>query len=667
MTARPERVAAEEVRQRMLDAGRELALAEGAALTIEHLRLEEVIQRARVPRSSVYRMWPYREDYIDDLLCYLAGAGSWFSDRPVQDPETAAIASELVSGNRQLLASMAGRRALLCEVIRVTSTRNYDVLSESAPWRLHMALIATLGSTRSGDARRRIAEALEDSQRRSRESIVAVLSELSQALGLRLRDPAYSLEHVQLAGGLLIQATALRNVQVQVARAEPAGTEQAGAAQSAAEQAGTEQGGTAQADTAQTAAEQAGMERGRVSPPEVAFVNGLLNGPVPGPGMNGEPVEWTLTALAYLGIVDTFLELDPDFVPPAAAAQAQQAEAPRLRRAAGQREHPVAEHRHSRRPLGREVAGLAFPEQAAPVLIPAEVAVAEYPPVDSVDVAGEGRRQPAQRQRRDAVLAQVSPQDVGMLRVRGQGRVGEHGREQAVLGHDDETVDLVVDDADGVEFEEALRHHERGLAGVADGPVPAARRQGGVAAHLVVGVEPALGLQRRQHQLVGPEERHELGPVAAHVSPALGGLLLVAEDQVRFPGGQVDGQPGDLAGTVARVPYLVTRGEPGGVVVGQRQQGRGEEAGLGGNGAEAVHLVVEVVDQVQRADGARRGPADLEHAPHAVAGPVKHQVAVGPGQPALGGEPLSGGEAAGRAETLPQLDSTLDQFWTHGK
>ena len=75
MTARAERVPAEEVRQRMLDAGRELAIEAGAALTIEHLRLEEVIQRARVPRSSVYRLWSYRDEYIDDLLCYLAGAG----------------------------------------------------------------------------------------------------------------------------------------------------------------------------------------------------------------------------------------------------------------------------------------------------------------------------------------------------------------------------------------------------------------------------------------------------------------------------------------------------------------------------------------------------------------------------------------------------------------
>ena len=84
------------------------------------------------------------------------------------------------------------------------------------PWRLHMALMATLGSTRSGEARKRIAAALEDSQRRSRESLVALLGQL-RVLGLRLRDPAYTLDHVELAGGLVVQSLALRNVQVQAA------------------------------------------------------------------------------------------------------------------------------------------------------------------------------------------------------------------------------------------------------------------------------------------------------------------------------------------------------------------------------------------------------------------------------------------------------------------
>jgi hypothetical protein len=273
MAARPERVPAEEVRRRMLEAGRELAIEAGAALTIEHLRVEEVIQRARVPRSSAYRMWPYREEYIDDLLCYLAGAGNWFIDRPVFDPETFTVLKQIVEDNRELTGSPEGRRALLREIVRLTVAQNYGALTESGTWRLHMALSATLGSTRSGEARQKIAAALEESQRVSRDSLVAVFWFLAAELGLRMRDPAATIEHMQLAGGLLVQSVALRNVQVRAA-----------------------------AD---------GDDAG-----EAALVDTLLNVPLPGPGLHGQPAEWTLAAFAYMGVVDAFIELDPDFTPP---------------------------------------------------------------------------------------------------------------------------------------------------------------------------------------------------------------------------------------------------------------------------------------------------------------------------------------------------------------
>jgi hypothetical protein len=278
MTARPERVPAEEVRQRMLDAGRELALEAGAALTIEHLRLEEVIQRARVPRSSVYRMWAYREDYIDDLLSYLAGSGSWFSGRSVLEPETFSDVGQILGDNAPLLATLPGRRALLCEITRVTVTRNYAALTTSTTWRLHMALVATLGSTRTGESRKRIAAALEDSQRRSREAMVGVLGQLVGVIGLRLRDPAYTLDHVALASGLLVQSLALRNVQIQAAIGAPEGPGMASAA-------------------------------------DTALVDNVLNAPVPGPGLDGRPADWSLAALSYLGVIDAFMELDPDFTP----------------------------------------------------------------------------------------------------------------------------------------------------------------------------------------------------------------------------------------------------------------------------------------------------------------------------------------------------------------
>jgi AcrR family transcriptional regulator len=270
MTVRPERVPAEEVRQRMLDAGRELALESGAGLTVEHLRLEEIIQRARVPRSSVYRMWPYKDDYVDDLLCYLAGPGSVFNERVVFDPETFAVIDRVLTENKQMLGTPQGRRALLCEVVRLAAARNYQALTQNPAWRLHTALIATLGQTRSEHAREKIAASLEDAQKRSRDSMVGLFGYLAGVIGLRIRDPARTAEHMMMVGGLLVQSLALRNVQVKAAMGDP------------------------------------GAEH----------VDRLLNEPVPGPGLSGEPAPWSIAAFSYLAIIDAFAELDPGFVPP---------------------------------------------------------------------------------------------------------------------------------------------------------------------------------------------------------------------------------------------------------------------------------------------------------------------------------------------------------------
>ncbi len=173
-----------------------------------------------------------------------------------------------------------------------------------------MALASTLGSTRSsGDARWRIAAALEDSQRRSRESIVTVLRHMATVLGVRLRDPAYTLDHVQLAGGLLVQALALRNVQVSAALSRlPAGDSGAAEAGSdgdgpgAAGAARAGQDGDGQDGPSQSGSGGDGRPEGHgVDLSEPSFVNGLLNAPIPGPGLHGEPAPWTLVALRLPG------------------------------------------------------------------------------------------------------------------------------------------------------------------------------------------------------------------------------------------------------------------------------------------------------------------------------------------------------------------------------
>jgi AcrR family transcriptional regulator len=303
MAVRAERVPSDEVRQRMLDAGRELALEAGAALTIEHLRLEEVIQRARVPRSSVYRLWPYKEEFIDDLLCYLAGPGSWFKTTGVFDPQTFAIVEAAVRDHSDLLTTPEGRWAVLREATRLGAFRNYEAFSHSQAWRLHMALIATLGSTRTGEARRRIATALEESQSLSRNSLVDMYQNLMRILGVRLRDPARTTEHLVLAGGILIQSFGLRNVQVQTALHE------------------TETDIENENENETMSAADTGASTGAGTDKDTEAVDDLLNMPVPGPGIDGKPAPWSLAAFSYLALIEAFLEPDPDWTPPALPSQ----------------------------------------------------------------------------------------------------------------------------------------------------------------------------------------------------------------------------------------------------------------------------------------------------------------------------------------------------------
>ena len=271
MADRPERVPADEVRQRMLDAGRAIALEAGTSLTVDRLRLEEVIARAGVPRSSVYRLWAYKDDYIDDLLIYMAGPGSWFTNSEVFDPETFAIPRAVIAGNWHLAGTLEGRRAILCEVVRLAAARNYRALRESPYWRMHNALIATVGSSPAGEARDKIAVALEHAQFQSRVSMLGLFGYLGTALGLRARDPGRSIAHLTLAGGQLIQSLALRHLLAQAALPRTS---------------------------------------------EAADTDRLLNCAMPGPGITGEPADWTLAAFGYLAIMDAFTELDPGFIPP---------------------------------------------------------------------------------------------------------------------------------------------------------------------------------------------------------------------------------------------------------------------------------------------------------------------------------------------------------------
>ena len=273
---RRSRLRAPDVRQRMLEAGRNWAGEAGVGVSLEEISMEDVIQDAGVPRSSVYRLWRYKSEFAAELLIYLVGPGGYLSGRSVFDPDTFDVARKTMAEHAHLLRTEDGRRRVLCEVVRLAVSRNFEHMLEDQNWRVHLAMLATLNSIRDSKARATVAAALEEGEARSRENIVGLIEEVMATVGLRLRDPASSVEHLVIAGVSLLQNLAVRR--------------------------------------ALTADSIAVSPAGGSLPAKVS--GDLISEPLPGPaGVTDGSTRWTLPALAYLSLVDAFAELDPDFRP----------------------------------------------------------------------------------------------------------------------------------------------------------------------------------------------------------------------------------------------------------------------------------------------------------------------------------------------------------------
>jgi len=138
-------------------------------------------------------------------------------------------------------------------------------------------MLATLSSIKDSEAQSTVAAALEAGEAQSRAAIVTLIKEVMSVVGLRLRDPAYSVEQLVIAGVSLLQNLAVR-------RALTVDSIYPGSA-------GRTPHGKASGD----------------------FIGEPLAGPA---GVGEEPAPWSLAALAYLSLVDAFIELDPDFAVP---------------------------------------------------------------------------------------------------------------------------------------------------------------------------------------------------------------------------------------------------------------------------------------------------------------------------------------------------------------
>lgn len=170
------RLSSDQVRQELLGTAHRLISEHGLSVGFDHIQLEELIRLANLPRSSVYRIWPNRTAFLEDLLEHLfAAAPGKGADMPER---TIAGAEEQLAARQDLLATREGRGILLRELVRVVSLRNYEELRSDPDWGTYNSLLAAA----SGSAAAGMHDTIVRAVARTEESYVSRMAELYDRL-----------------------------------------------------------------------------------------------------------------------------------------------------------------------------------------------------------------------------------------------------------------------------------------------------------------------------------------------------------------------------------------------------------------------------------------------------------------------------------------------------
>ena len=182
---RQPRISQADVRERLLDTGGRMVAGSGLTVGLDHLRYEEVIAHAGVPRSAAYRCFPTKDAYYAQLLCTLADS-SW-AGTAAYDPHTISVALRTVMERRAELHTEQGRAAVMTDACRLAAERNFHALVTTPGWRTYIALNAALLSMPDGPLRTDLAAALSRAETRYIELMASFFRAMGKVIGMRLR------------------------------------------------------------------------------------------------------------------------------------------------------------------------------------------------------------------------------------------------------------------------------------------------------------------------------------------------------------------------------------------------------------------------------------------------------------------------------------------------
>lgn len=252
---RPGRIPRAALREHVLREGSALLGEAGVTASLYHVNMEELIRRVGVPRSSVFAAFGGKEGLITELMVKLLEPES---DGPLGfSAVTAAAAREVLARHEHRLRradgtrDLAGEHAVLREAVRVVLAFNTEEFETSTEWHTFMALSASVDSLPPA-RRERVIEALRESEQHFIEGLAAFYAETLGELGRRMRA-GLDWRHLVTAGSGMVEGI---------------------------------------------------VSRRRFGAP-------VANEKLQLPGIDGEPVEWTLVAVAYLAMLENLTEPIP--------------------------------------------------------------------------------------------------------------------------------------------------------------------------------------------------------------------------------------------------------------------------------------------------------------------------------------------------------------------
>ena len=205
---RPPKYPPEEVRLRLLEAGREVLLRHGPGCGLDPVTLDGAIAEADVPRGSAYRLWqddalaPQQKFRQAVQLDLLTRVGTGVPSATAQFKETYEEYAEFAQSEDQLEREWAFRT-----ILRLVANHSNDRLSKSRTWRVYQALRSNVVA--KANPREAAIEAVRRAEAIQIEAYAAMYSEIAKVYRIRIREP-YTMQEFATSAFALNEGIAAR-------------------------------------------------------------------------------------------------------------------------------------------------------------------------------------------------------------------------------------------------------------------------------------------------------------------------------------------------------------------------------------------------------------------------------------------------------------------------